>query len=103
MVFKSVNNIGPGYISDMISISTEKSHGIRKNDDCFLLCKPPAPRYNKTNGAFSLSAPEVWNALPYGIRSLNNLTIFKKALKTHYFQQAFNESEEAYDDVQLIF
>ena len=103
MVFKSLNNIGPDYISSMISISTEKIHDIRRNEDCFLLKIPTAPRYNKTNGAFSLSAPETWNALPYGIRSSTDLTVFKKALKTHYFRQAFKESEEAYDDVQLIF
>ena len=85
MVFKSLNNIGPDYISDMISIRAEKFHGVRRNEDPFLLNVPPPPRYNKTNGAFSLSAPEIWNNLPYGIRSTNDLGLFKKVLKTHYF------------------
>ena len=102
MVFKSLNNISPEYISDMISTTTENSHHTRINEDYFLLSRPPTTRYNKTNGAFSYSAPEVWNVLPYSIRSLTNLAAFKKVLKTHYFNQAFNDSAEAFDDVQLI-
>lgn len=57
MVFKSLNNIGPDYISKMIAIRTEKTQGVRRNEDAFLLNVPPAPYYYKTNGAFSLSAP----------------------------------------------
>ena len=88
----------------MISIRAEKFHGVRRNEDPFLLTVPPPPRYNKTiNGAFSLSAPGIWNNLPYGIRSSNDLGLFKKVLKTHYFQQVFNTAPaEAFDDVEII-
>ena len=102
LVFKSLNNISPNYISDMISPQTEKTHGLRGNKDAFLLNVPPAPRYNRTNGAFSLAAPQIWNSLPYDIRSASDLTKFKSSLKTHYFLMAFNGSEEIYDDVDLI-
>ena len=49
--------------------------------DAFLLNIPQPPRYNKTNGAFSICAPVVWNALPYGIRSSNCINKFNVALK----------------------
>ena len=45
-------DIGPNYISNTISLRTEKTHAVRRNEDAFLLNIPPPPRYNKTNGAF---------------------------------------------------
>ena len=60
-------------------------------------------RYNKTNGAFSICAPVVWNALPYSIRSSNCINKFKVALKTHYFRIAFKNSDETFDDIEQLF
>ena len=102
MVFKSLNNMGPQYISDMISPRTEKIQGMRRNDDAFLLNIPPAPRYTRTNGAFSISAPNIWNSLPYNIRSSSCIKQFQTALKTHYFRLAFDESDEIYNDIEYI-
>ena len=102
MVFKGLNNLSPEYISDMISPQTESTHGTRRNKDAFLLSVPPPPHYNRTNAAFSISAPKVWNSLPYSIRSQNDLNVFKSSLKTYYFQQAFNTPDETYDDAGVI-
>ena len=103
LVFNSLNNFGPNYISNMISLRTEKPHAVRRNEDAFLLNIPPPPRYNKTNGAFSICAPVVWNALPYSIRSSNCINKFKVALKTHYFRIAFKNSDETFDDIEQLF
>ena len=86
----------------MIAPKREIQHGIRRNDDAFLLSVPAATRYNRTNGAFSISAPRVWNALPYEIRSSNDKAKFKSELKTHYFQVAFKDTDHIYDDIDLI-
>ena len=102
LVFKSLNNLSPEYIRNMIHPQTEKKYGLRINEDAFLLQNPPAPRYSKTNGAFSHSAPKVWNALPYNIRSESSLQKFKSLLKTHFFKLAFQGSDEMYDDIDLI-
>ena len=102
LVFKSLNNICPEYISEMICPQTEKKHSLRANNDAFLLHAPPAPRYNKTNGAFCHSAPRIWNALPYNIRSESDLNKFKTLLKTHYFKLAFQECDESYNDLELV-
>ena len=50
------------------------------------------PRYRlKRSGhkAFAVSGPQIWNSLPVEIRrSSDNLTLFKKKLKSHLFQQS---------------
>ena len=102
LVHKSLNNLAPKYVADMIQPRTESCYGARKNDDPFLLIPPSAPRYVKTAGAFSHSAPNTWNRLPYGIRCIGDLSKFKTALKTHYFRQAFKESTDAFDDIELL-
>ena len=40
--------------------------------------------------AFSIAAPRVWKALPSGITSAESLTTFRKLLKTHLFNIAYN-------------
>ena len=102
IVFKCLNNLAPQYISDLISPQTEKMQGTRCNEDYFLLNVPQTPRYTKTNGAFSIAAPRIWNSLPYNIRSSNCIKTFQKALKTHYFTVAFKGSDELYDDIDYI-
>ena len=35
------------------------------------------------------SAPVIWNALPPSLRVIDNITSFKKQLKTHLFRKAY--------------
>ena len=39
--------------------------------------------------SFFYAAPEVWNQLPFHLRSCNVKGTFKKLLKTHFFKIAF--------------
>ena len=39
--------------------------------------------------AFSYAAPMAWNNLPYRIRSIDELSKFKTALKTYFYLQAY--------------
>ena len=39
--------------------------------------------------SFAAAAPQLWNSLPYSIRSSRSVTSFKKTLKTFFFQKAF--------------
>ena len=39
--------------------------------------------------SFAAAAPQLWNSLPYAIRSSPSLASFKKTLKTFLFQKAF--------------
>ena len=102
LVFKSLNNMAPKYVSDMLKPRQEKTHAVRINKDAFLLIPPPAPNYSRTSAAFSYSAPAIWNSLPYGIRCMSDVTDFKTALKTHYYRRAYKSSEITYDDIDLL-
>ena len=39
--------------------------------------------------AFAVAAPVLWNALPPSLRAIDNITAFKKQLKTHLFRKAY--------------
>ena len=47
-------------------------------------CRLVTPR----GRAFSVGAPTLWNQLPPEIRRIQDLSAFRRALKTHFFQQA---------------
>ena len=89
LAFKCLNNLAPTYLSSLIAARQETIKDVRSNSDYFLLHQPSEPRCTKTRGAFSYSAPKVWNSLPYSLRSMSEAEAFKRALKTHLFEQAF--------------
>ena len=62
---------------------------MRLDDDFYLLKMPPPPQFKRTEGAFSYSGPKTWNELPYSLRCINDIDIFKKCLKTYYFDIVF--------------
>ena len=94
LAFKCLNNLAPSYLSSLVTVRQETMKAVRSNSDFFLLYQPPEPRCTKTRGAFSYSAPKVWNSLPYALRSMSEAESFKRALKTHMFEQAFGGSQE---------
>ena len=87
IVFKCLNGLAPSYLSELIEIYVP-SRNLR-SANLFLL-KTKVTKY-KTLGdrSFSYTAPTVWNALPLEIRKEKSIDIFKKRLKTFYFQAAF--------------
>ena len=90
LVFKCLNNIAPKYLSSLIRLRESKRQSVRLDNDFYLLKVPPCPHFAKTEAAFSYSGPDIWNQLPYDLRCMNDIRTFKKQLKTHYFEYAFN-------------
>ena len=91
MVFKCINNIAPIYLQELIALRNPKLNYLRVDNDFFFLETPPAPTLASTQKAFSYAGPKVWNVLPYCVRASENVVIFKKRLKSHYFTQVFGE------------
>ena len=89
--------MAPEYLKEMISMNESKKKSLRVDSDYFLLKQPAEPRCSHTRGAFSYSAPKVWNQLPYSLRSMTSLDAFKSALKTILFRKAFREDNAGYD------
>ena len=89
MSFKCINNIAPDYLKTCISIKKQSTKQLRTDNDYFLLQTPSAPYYKRTERGFSFCGPQVWNKLPYDIRTCNEISKFKKQLKHHLFSVAY--------------
>jgi len=61
---------------------------LRSSNTC-LLAIPTGVTSHFSSHSFSASAPLTWNSLPVHIRSIENLSTFKRQLKSHFFQSAF--------------
>ena len=80
LVFKCINNLAPDYLKDMITLRQVIRRSSRLDDDFFILKIPPKCNFSKTEAAFSRSGPKIWNDLPYEIRSLSSLNVFKSGV-----------------------
>jgi len=50
----------------------------------------PQLRTTFVESAFSYAGPAAWNSMPEHIRAEPDIRVFRKLLKTHLFNQAFN-------------
>ena len=91
LIYKCINNMAPSYLQDLIQLRFPTVNDVRLNNDYFMLEHPPLTTFTSTTKAFSYCAPLTWNCLPYELRSCENISLFKKRLKTHYFDLAFSE------------
>ena len=89
LVYKGLNGLAPGYISEMLPYRT-CSRSLR-SDSQKLLNVPKTSLKTYGDRAFSVGAPRLWNDIPYEIRNSNSLTKFKKMLKTYLFKAAFKD------------
>ena len=86
LVFKSLNNLSPSYIQDLIEIY-KPTRTLRSSASISL--KAPIPPNAFVGRAFSFNAPKIWNNLSHGTRSCTSLQSFKKCLKTEFFKSYF--------------
>lgn len=106
LVFKALHGLSPEYLSLLITYCTP-SRGVREDEDetmttprrsndGFLLRQPSYTYKNTilTKRSFSYAGPQYWNDLPYDIRSCDDVMVFKKKLKTHYFTIFVNDPTE---------
>ena len=77
--------MSPSYISNLVSIKSCSVYSLSLDRH--------KGRMLSTIGArsFYAAAPTLWNSLPANIREITSLSIFKKKLKTHFFNLAYNE------------
>ena len=83
LTYKALNDLTPSYISDLLKPSelTSNFH-LRSSDNGFLTV--PRSRTVLYDRSFSCSAPKLWNFLPYSIRSVPSLDVFKKSVKEYF-------------------
>ena len=88
LTFRALSGEAPPYLIEMLKQQTP-TRVLRSSTKCLLFT--PKTRL-KTYGdrSFVACAPELWNKLPLSIRSTQTLNSFKKLLKTHLFNEAFD-------------
>ena len=89
-VFKAVHGFATTYLRELVSIKRSGNYNLRSSSDGLLL-KTPTYRSRVTLGdrSFQVAAPALWNVFPREIRSITDLEISKRHLKTHLFREAF--------------
>ena len=85
LTFKAINGTGPLYLSELLS----KYRRCLRSSEGALLQEHTARSVRYGERAFYNCAPKLWNALPLQLRLCNNVTTFKKSLKTHLFKEAY--------------
>ena len=87
ITFKCLNGTGPQYLADLISVHNcnrvLRPRGIELNYSKYK---------NKTHGgrSFKSAAPILWNKLPQTVRASTTQEQFKRKLKSHLFEKAYN-------------
>ena len=88
LVYKSVKDLAPSYLKELICPYVP-SRRLRSSDQ-HLLHIPYTSSSLIQSRTFSVAGPHLWNSLPYDLRALSNIELFKSKLKTHLFKLTFN-------------
>ena len=89
LAFKCLNNFAPFYAKSRLKMKEEPFKSLRTCNDYFLLEVPCVTKFKRTERGFSYCAPVIWNRLPYELRTVTNIDVFKSKLKTWFFNEAF--------------
>ena len=89
-VFKAIHEFAPTYLRELVSMKRSGNYNLRSSSDGLLLATPTyRSRVTLGDRSFQVAAPALWNVLPRDIRSITDLGIFKRHLKTYLFREAF--------------
>ena len=77
---KVIHLRSPEYLADLIGIQT-LSRSSRKCHTMKIVQRSIISAHSES--AFSVVAPKCWNAIPYNIRCMKSLSLFKCKLSTH--------------------
>jgi len=88
IVHKALYGSGPVYIKEMLKVKLADYH--LRSSDAPTLIVPKTKCKTLGDRAFTAAAPRQWNALPNQLRSIQNIDLFQRHLKTHFFSQAFD-------------
>lgn len=86
LTFRCLQGDGPVYLSSLLEKQVPV-RALRSQEVCNL--KVPSCRTKIGERSFSCAAPVLWNSLPTHLKNEQNVTSFKRHLKTHLFQLAY--------------
>ena len=84
------NGLAPFYLKELINLKEPCKYKLRSDCDGLLLNTVKFKTLTTLGDrSFAVAAPQLWNSLPYAIRSSPSVASFKQTLKTFLFQKAF--------------
>ena len=105
--FKAIHGLAPQYICDMFVPYTSQ-YSFRRNSvieniqynmgdivgsinkqSVYYLKVPKTKRVTFESRSLAVAGPSLWNKLPIHLRTITELDVFKKQLKTHLFKAAY--------------
>jgi len=90
IVFQSLRGVGPLYLQELIC-PYRPTHSLR-SESKNLLYVPACRTATYGNRLFTVETAVLWNDLPQEVRDAENLSSFKRLLKTHFFICAFSQN-----------
>jgi hypothetical protein len=88
LTYKCLNGEAPQYLRDLLHEHCPR-RSLRSGGQLQLV-EPRTRTAKYGDRAFSKAAPVMWNKLPLELRQSSTITIFKRDLKTHLFNVAYN-------------
>ena len=87
LVFQSIKGNAPSYLQDLLHQHTNAR--LLRSSSKDLLTVPKSKLKTFGDHAFSVCGPRLWNELPVHVKASISTNNFKKKLKTHLFNCAF--------------
>lgn len=85
LVFKSIHNMAPTYITEILTFSSNENYNLRSTQNRDLVCKFK-PRTNLLKSSFSYTSMNIWNRIPQEVRDSRTINTFKNRYKNHLLQ-----------------
>jgi len=82
ITYKALKTSNLPYLADLLEIQVT-SRAVRSSDAPHLVL--PRTWTELAKQAFAVAPPVIWNSLPAAFRRCQTVLVFKKHLKTHYF------------------
>ena len=86
LVYKTLNNMSPSYLSESLIVSNNSSYNLRSKShrDIVLVS---TPRTNYLKDTFQFYGMTIWNCIPPNIRNITQLNSFKTNYKKYLLQK----------------
>ena len=93
LTFKAIKHGKPSYLADLLKPYVPESNVQLRSSG--RLNEPVLSNLSNSERCFEYYAPRLYNRLPENLKTLNSVECFKKNLKTHLFNEAYNMSDKS--------
>ena len=88
LTFRAYHQTAPEYINELVTKYVPSRHLRSPTGTLLTVQKSRTKRYGERS--FSFAGPHLWNSLPDSLRNIKCFETFKRHLKKHLFQKAYN-------------